>query len=226
MVFAQVIGETLPLALAIAISPLSIVTVVLMLLSPRARRTSTGFLIGWVIGIAVPVMVFALVGGILPPRASPGGPDIARAVVQFVLAALMLLLAARVWRTRPKTDGEPTLPRWMSAIDSLTFFRALGVGLLLSAPRPKNLLVAAGAGVILGGAELSLSAAFAAGAVFVLCAVSTVLLPVAAFFVASERLREPLEALHRWLVRENTVITTVLLALIGVLLLGKAIGAL
>lgn len=222
----QIIGEILPLTLAIAISPLTIVAVILMLLSPNARSTGPGFLIGWAVGVATPVAAFVLLGGALPAKQSAEGPDVTRAIVHFVLAALLLLLAAKQWRGRPAPGAEPALPKWMSAIDSFTFGRALGLGLLLSLPRPKNLIVAASAGVIIGGAGLSAGDAMIAAAVFIACAISTVLVPVVAYLFASEKLRKPFEAFHAWLARENAVITSVLLFVIGVLMLGKAIGSL
>jgi hypothetical protein len=43
-----VIGDLLPLAVGVAISPMPIVAVILMLLSRQAGKTGTGFLIGWV----------------------------------------------------------------------------------------------------------------------------------------------------------------------------------
>ncbi|MGH3502089.1 MAG: hypothetical protein ACRDQA_14575 [Nocardioidaceae bacterium] len=42
-----VIGDVLPLAIGVAISPIPIIAVILMLLSRQASRTSTGFLLGW-----------------------------------------------------------------------------------------------------------------------------------------------------------------------------------
>lgn len=221
-----VIGEILPLTLAVAISPLTIVAVVLMLLSPNARRTGPGFLIGWSVGIAVPAALFVLVAGALPPRQADGGPEIVRAIVQFVLAALLLLLAVKQWRGRPAPGAEPTLPKWMSTIDALSFWRALGLGLLLSGPRPKNLLASASAGFLIGGAGLPLASEAIATGVFILCSVSTVLIPVLAYLFAARRLRGPLEAVRGWLARENAVITSVLLLVIGVLMLGKGIGSL
>nr|WP_167151731.1 GAP family protein [Lysinibacter cavernae] len=221
-----VIGEILPLTLAISISPLTIVAVILMLLSPNARRTGPGFLIGWTLGITTPVVAFVLLAGTLPSSGDSDGPNIPRAIAQFVLAILLLLVAVKQWRGRPTLGEEPALPKWMSAIDSFTFGRALGLGILLSAPRPKNLLIAASAGVIIAGADLSVGDGAIAVAVFVCCAISTVLVPVIAFFVASKRLIGPLEAFHQWLARENVTITTVLLTVIGVLMLGKGIGSL
>ncbi|UOQ57826.1 GAP family protein [Leucobacter allii] len=222
----QIIGEILPLTLAIAISPLSIVAVILMLLSPKARSTGPGFLIGWAFGISVPSVIFVLIGGALPPRAADDAPDLARAIVQFVLAALLLLLAVKQWASRPAPGADPILPKWMSAIDAFTFAKALGLGLLLSLPRPKTLLMAASAGMTIGGAGLAIGPAAIATTVFILCAISTVLVPVMAYLLATDRLRRPLEALHAWLARENAVITSVLLLVIGVLMLGKGIGSL
>lgn len=221
-----VIGEILPLTLAVAISPLTIVAVILMLLSPNARRTGPGFLIGWSVGIAVPATLFVVVAGALPPRQADGGPEVVRAIVQFVLAALLILLAVKQWRGRPAPGADPTLPKWMAAIDTFSFGKALGLGLLLSGPRPKNLLASASAGFLIGGAGLPLASEAIATGVFILCGVSTVLIPVLAYLFAARRLRGPLEAARGWLARENAVITSVLLLVIGVLMLGKGIGSL
>lgn len=222
----SVIGETLPLALGIAISPFTIIAAILMLLSSRARRTGPGFLIGWILGIAIAMTAFVLLAGMLTPHGDSGGSNVPRAIVQFLLAALFLLLAVRQWRGRPKPGEGPTLPKWMDAIDGFTFERAFGLGLLLSALNPKNLLIAASAGVTIGDAGLAALPASIATGVFVLCATSTVWVPVSAFFVASERLRGPLDAMHRWLVRENNVVMTVLMAFLAALMLGKAVGSL
>ena len=222
---SQVIGEILPLTLAIAISPLTVIAVILMLLSPHAKQSGPGFLLGWVLGISVVAIVFVLLAGALQPPATKNGPDIVRGVVQLCCAGLLLLLAAAQWRGRPAPGADPKLPKWMAALDSFTVWRAFALGLLLSVPRPKNLLVAASAGIIISGAGLpALPTAIAVG-VFVLCSVSTVLVPVVAYLCAADRLRAPLEAAHRWLARENAVISSLLLFVIAVLLFGKGLGS-
>jgi threonine/homoserine/homoserine lactone efflux protein len=218
-----VIGEILPLALGIAISPIPIIAAILMLLSPKARVTSVGFLLGWVLGITVATIVFTLLSAILPAEDADQSQPV-KAIIQLVLGALLLLLALRQWRGRPKAGTAPELPKWMQAIDKITFVFALGLGFLLSAVNPKNLLMAAGAGVDIGGAALPAGDATVVIAVFVLLAASTVLVPVIAFLVAAERLRAPLDALRGWLEKENAVIMAVLLLVIGVSLIGKGIG--
>lgn len=147
------IGEILPLALGIAISPIPIIAAILMLLSPKARVTSVGFLLGWVIGIVVAVVVFTLLSSILPEE-DPNASKPIQGIIQLLLGALLLLLAIKQWRGRPRGDETPELPKWMQAIDKVTFPVAFGLGFLLSALNPKNLIMGAGAGVAIGSAAL------------------------------------------------------------------------
>src|SRR5215204_1252750 len=62
----SVVGEILPLAIGVAISPIPIIAAILMLLSPRAKSMSVAFLIGWIVGIVVAVAVFTLLSSVLP----------------------------------------------------------------------------------------------------------------------------------------------------------------
>lgn len=220
----SVIGEILPLALGIAISPIPIIAAILMLLSPKARVTSVGFLLGWVVGIVVAVTVFTLLSAILPAE-DPDASRPIRGVVQLVLGLLLFVLAFGQWRKRPKPGEEAALPKWMQAIDKVTFIVALGLGFLLSALNPKNLIMAVGAGVGIGSAALPTGSTVVVIAIFTLIAASTVLVPVVGYLIAAERLRAPLDALRGWLARENAVIMAVLLLVIGVSMVGKGIGS-
>ncbi len=219
-----VIGDILTLALGVAISPIPIIAAILMLLSPKARVTGTGFLLGWVLGIVVAVTVFTLLSSILPAEEEDASQPI-KGVIQLVLGALLLLLAVRQWRGRPKAGEEPAMPKWMQAIDTITFPKALGLGFLLSAVNPKNLLLAASAGVTIGAAGLDVGAIVVVIAVFTLIAASTVLIPVVGYLLAADKLRGPLDALRGWLAKENAVIMAVLLLVIGVAIIGKGIGS-
>ena len=67
----SVIGEILPLAVGIAISPIPIIAAILMLLSPRAKTTSVGFLLGWLAGIVIAIALFTLLSSVLPKQDPP-----------------------------------------------------------------------------------------------------------------------------------------------------------
>jgi len=220
----EVIGDILPLALGIAISPIPIIAAILMLLSPKAKSTSLGFLLGWVLGIIVAVVAFTLLASVLPEGGSDESQPIA-GVIKIALGALLLMLAVRHWRSRPTGDAEPALPKWMAAIDTMTAVRAILLGFVLSALNPKNLLMGVAAGVAIGSADLPSDEAALAIAVFTVIAVSTVAIPVIAYLLASSKMAGPLEALRKWLVHNNATVMSVLLLVIGVVVIGKGIAS-
>jgi threonine/homoserine/homoserine lactone efflux protein len=219
----SVIGEILPLAVGIAISPVPIIAVILMLLSPRAKATSVGFLLGWLVGIIVAIVLFTLLSSVLSQRDDSDSSPVT-AVIKIILGALLLLLAAKQWRGRPAEGEQAAMPKWMSAVDSMTAGRALGLGFLLSAVNPKNLLLAISAGVIIGGSNLGLGDAAIVIVVFVVIAGCSVLIPVIAYLIAAARMAGPLDSLRGWLVDNNATIMAVLLLVIGVSVIGKGIA--
>jgi threonine/homoserine/homoserine lactone efflux protein len=218
-----VIGEILPLALGVAISPIPIIAAILMLLSPKAKGTSVGFLVGWIAGIVVASVAFTLLSAVLPGNDADASNPV-QGTMKLVLGVLLILLAARQWRGRPRGQGEPELPKWMSAIDTLTPVKGAGLGFLLSALNPKNLIMAAGAGITIGGSDLGNGQTVVVIVVFTVIAASTVAVPVIAYLAAAGRMAQPLEELREWLVRENAVVMAILLLVIGVVMIGKGIG--
>jgi threonine/homoserine/homoserine lactone efflux protein len=221
----EVIGDLLPLAVGVAISPIPIIAVILMLLSRQAGKTSTGFLVGWVAGIVVvTVVVLALVGK--AGNASDEKPSTVSSVLKIVLGALLLFLALRQWQGRPKPGEVGTMPKWMSAIDSFTFGKALGLGFVLSAINPKNLIMCVGAGTTIGAAHLSGADDVVAVVVYTVIAASTVAVPVAGYLAARQQLAGPLDSLRGWLTQHNAAVMAVLLLVIGVAIIGKGIGGL
>jgi len=220
----QVFGELLPLAVGVAISPIPIIAAILMLLAGKAGATSLGFLVGWVAGIAAATGVSAVLAG-----AGFGGADEPSSAVSWTkmgLGVLLLLLAVRQWLGRPKPGADAALPGWMSAMDTFTWAKAAGLGFLLSAVNPKNLLMCGAAGVAIGSGGLSSGEEAVAVAVFTGLAASTVAVPVLAYAVARDRLHGPLEGLKTWLLAHNAAVMSVLLLIVGTVLIGKGIGGL
>jgi threonine/homoserine/homoserine lactone efflux protein len=215
-----VIGDVLPLAIGIAISPIPIIAAILMLFSPRATSTSTGFLLGWILGIVVATAVFTALAGTLK---AGGEPSAVASWIKIGLGVLLVLVGIRQWRGR---GGQHDAPKWMAAIDDFTFPKALGLGFLLSGVNPKNLIIAAGAGLIIGSSAVGVGGDAAAIAVFTVIASSTVAIPVLAHLVAAERMTRPLESLRKWLQDNNATVMATMILVIGVVLVGKGVSGL
>lgn len=219
----DVIGQMLPIAVGIAISPLPIVAVVLMLATPRGRVDGPAFVAAWIIGLAaIGAIVIAAVGG--EAEADSGGPPDWVSGLKLALGIGLLLVGVKGWRGRPRAGEAAELPKWMRALDTFGPVKALGAGVALSLLNPKNLLLAiAGATVIAQG---GLSAGQEAGALAVFVAIATigVATPVVLYFALGERSREVLDGMKGWMARNNAVIMAVLLLIIGVKLIGDAIS--
>jgi hypothetical protein len=106
-------------------------------------------LLGCVVGVGSAVALFTLLSTLLPTQDS-GAPSPVAAVIRLVAGVFFLVLAAFQWRGRPAIGERAELPKWTTSMNSMMPVKALGLGLVLSAVVPKNLLLAVSAGVIVG----------------------------------------------------------------------------
>ncbi|MFC9788020.1 GAP family protein [Rhodococcus sp. NPDC127528] len=217
------IGDILPLALGVAISPIPIIAAILMLLTPKAGSTATSFTAGWVLGIAGGYAVLVVVASVVGLGTSSGG-SATSATIKIVLGVLLLLLAAKQWRSRPAPGERPQMPAWLVAIDKVTPAKAFGLGVLLSVVNPKNLLMIVGAAVAVAQLGVSGATLTVAGVVFTVLAASTVAIPVIAYFAARDRVTGWLNNLKTWLTANNAAVMATLLLVIGVVMIGKGLG--
>ena len=88
-----VLGDILPLALGVAISPIPVIAAILMLLSPNATATGVAFLGGWIAGIVVAIVAFTLLSTVLPED-DPDASHPIQGTIQIVLNMLLIVLAA------------------------------------------------------------------------------------------------------------------------------------
>jgi threonine/homoserine/homoserine lactone efflux protein len=221
----EAIGQMLPAAVGVALSPLPIVAVVLMLVSRRGRVNGPAFVLGWIAGLAVlgAIVLSASSGA----DASDGGqPATWVSVLKLVLGALMLLVALKQWRGRPRDASEVTTPKWMSALDTFTPVKAVGAGGLLSGLNPKNTLLAIGGAATIAGTGIPAGEQAVAYAIFVVIATVGVGAPVVVSLVMGDRSGALLDRLKNWMGANNAVIMAVLLLVLGTKLIGDGISGL
>lgn len=218
----HVIGDILPFAIGIAISPVPIIAVIMMLFSERARQNGPAFLGGWIAGLAVVGVVVLVVAG--SAGASSGAPATGISWLKVGLGVLLLVLALQQWKKRPAEGEVAPLPAWMSTIDTLQPTRAAALGALLSAVNPKNLTLAVGAGLVIAGAGLDAISATISLIVFVALASISIIVPVAYYLIGGESAKQTMDGWKTWLGANNATVMTVLLLVLGVVLVGKGIG--
>ncbi|WP_445147642.1 GAP family protein [Baekduia sp. Peel2402] len=221
----EAIGQSLPFAVGVAISPMPIIAVVLILVTPRARINGPAFLIGAMLGVA-------LVGGIVIAVADPAGASDGGAPATWVswmklaLGLLLLAVAVKQWRGRPRPGEDVAMPSWMSALDTFTPVRALAIGAALSGINPKNLLLIVGAAAAVAQTGVSGADEAIAWVVFTVLASVGVGAPVVVYFALGDRAAALLDELKTWMATNNAAIMAVICLVIAAKLVGDAITGL
>jgi threonine/homoserine/homoserine lactone efflux protein len=222
---SEAIGQVLSFGVGVALSPVPIIAVVLMLGTPRARTNGPGFVLGWVIGLAVAGAVILLVSS-AANASDDGDPATWVGVLKLVLGVLLLLVAARTWQVRPRGDREAELPKWMQTIDRFTASRAIGFGALLSGVNPKNLVLTVGAAAAIAQTGVPAGEQAVALAVFIVVATLGPGIPVGIYFLMGDRAERLLEDVKVWMAAHNAAIMAVLCLIIALKLIGDGISAL
>ncbi len=221
----EAIGQSLPFAVGVALSPMPIIAMVLMLITPRARANGLTFVAGWMGGIAAGGAILLAIAG--PSKSSSQGqPEDWVSWLKIGLGVLLLLVAVREWRARPSAGAEAAMPKWMGMVDSITPVKAGGLAVLLGTINPKNLLLIVGGAAAVAGTGVSGGDQAVAWVIFTLLASVGVAAPLVIYFVMGDRAAAILERLKTWLARSNTAVMAVLCLVIGVKLIGDAISSL
>jgi len=214
-------GQLIPLALVVAMSPLTIIpAIVLVLQSDRARATGLAFLGGWLLGLAATTAVFVQVPRLLDGLNRPA-PTWA-AWVRIVAGIALVAFGVWRWLNRHRATAQPA---WLNRLSRVTpaGAGAFAVGLILV--NPKVLVVNAAAGLVIGTAGLGAPGASLAVAYYTVIAGSTVLLPILAYAIAGERVDDQLKRMKQWMERQHAVLMAGFLAVVGLLLVYTGIRA-
>jgi threonine/homoserine/homoserine lactone efflux protein len=214
------IGELLPAAMAVSLSPLPVVAIVLALGSPGGLAAGAAFAIGWAGGLAA--LTFAALFAVGEADAAVRGID---AWLQIVLGLGLLAAAVRKWRTRPRPGEAAKVPGWLASLDRATAGRALLLGTALGV-NPKNIALAFAVGSSIVYRGLDGRDAVIAGLVFVLLGSTTVLGAVVGRRIGGQRAAGFLETVRQFMMQNNNVIIMVVFALIGLKILGDGLAAL
>jgi Sap, sulfolipid-1-addressing protein len=221
----EAIGQSLPLAVGVALSPVPIVAVVVLLTSSRARYLGPVFVLGWLLGL---VVVGAIVLAVIGPSAAGSSGQRTRWIswVLIVLGVLLLVEASRRWRGRARRREAAPLPAWLRALDRLKPTAALGAGVVLGGLRPRSLLLVVGGAAAIAQTGIAGGQQAIAYAVFAVMATIGVAAPVVVYLAMGTQSGELLDRLKGWMRRNDAVLLVMVLLVVGVTLIGDGIGGL
>jgi len=114
------------IGVAVALDPLPLTAFLVVLPSRRGVRKGAAYVFGWLISLAIVVVITVLATGNNPPKPSTA-PSLAALAVKIVLGTILVWIAVRHIRARgrPKPPKKP--PKWQEHVDSMSPWFALGL---------------------------------------------------------------------------------------------------
>jgi hypothetical protein len=213
------VAEVAALGLAVAFtSPVSVVTVIVLLSLPAGRRRGLAFLVGWLIALAViaALMLFVLHGQDFGSRSST--PSRVASALEVLLGSLLLIWAVVAYRRREPSSGGASTPSWLGRIEGTHWLLALAVGALMLS---YGLSLAAASEIL--KANVSRLDATVAITVFALTSMVTVAAPIVVVVAAPERSEQRLATWKAWLLGNSRVVTLVVLMVVAALLIVRGV---
>ena len=220
--WGSVLTELIPLALVVALSPLTIIPAVLVLHTPRPRPTGLAFLAGWLFGLAALTAIFVEVSGLAGGLGDK--PPSWASWVRIVIGAALIVFGVYRWFTRKRSAHTPG---WMQSMSKLTPLRAAAGRRGSDGGQSEGVIHLCGSGF--GDRHRRARhrpSVWIAEIWYVVVAASTVAIPILAYAVSGDRLDEPLTRLKDWMERQHATLVAAILIVIGLLVLYKGIHGL
>lgn len=205
-------STSLPIALGVAASPMTILALMILLMTPRALPNAYSFLLGWFVGLF-------LVGGLV--LFIPGlnhytsGPTPVAGWIRIGLGSLFLLISILIVKDLPKKGKQTTPPKWMKKVDSYGPLQALSIGLFLSVINFKNAAMVASGAVVIGAEGLSSWNEIISLLIFCIIASLGVLFPVVVYLLFRDAVEAVFAKMKVWLQRYSSLILMVVLIVFG-----------
>lgn len=212
------VGDFLPVAAALALSPFPIIAMVLLLGALDGARLGIAFTIGWTAGLGLATAILGLAAGGIDELSVGLG-----AGMQILLGLGLVWAAWRKWRTRPRRGEQGKLPGWAASLGSATPRSAATIGAMLGGVNPKSIAFAYAAAAAVAARDLGLVAATVALALFVALASGGVYAVLIMHMAGGPESAARLETSKAFLLRNNNVILMIILLLAGMKVLGSGL---
>jgi len=222
----EIFMNMLPYALGIMISPVPIITGILILFSSRARSNGVSYLLGWAVGIGIPAIV-VLALALSQPGDLQAPPSRMTSILRIAVGLLFMALALRNWRQRKKPDDPEQKPMLLQLVDSVTPVKAWLIGFLFAdVTNPKNMAL-----TMAGCLEISSSGASPAVLglmllLFVAIASAGVAAPLFLYLLGGESSKHIVAIWKQWLVLHKKTVMAALFILFGMGMVYKGVAGL
>lgn len=242
------LGGTFGMAMGFALSPLAIVTALVLVLGERGRLRTTAFIAGWYVAVFAITGITAWITDAADDEISAEAAQDGLDILHLVFGVLFFVLAVVTWVKRPHhADGseldtpddalvedllerespgsdKPGKPSLLERIDGLGIIGAIGFGVAQGVLIIKNVPLGISAGTSLGSVGLNTVDTVVVVAIFAAIASLGGVIPLAVMMLGGERVAHSLRNGRDWFEHNMTAVTLVVLIVLGGVFVGEGLG--
>ena len=219
------LGDTLPLAVGLTLSPIALITGLILLLGDRGAPKAALFGAGWFTAI----VILATIAMVLVDRAEEDDPVQASKgvdIVSLFFGLLFFVLAYLTWHKRGQDGEKGPEHKLLDRLNTIGVGGAYAMGVTQGFVVIKNWPLALGSGALLGAAGLDRAQSVLAVILFGVMATGGVIALLVVTMIGGNRLNGPLAEFREWLEANILPITLTTLLFFGSFFLGKGLGIL
>lgn len=203
---------SLPIALGVAASPMTIVALMILLMTPRAIPNSYSFLLGWFTGLFLVGSLIIINPGL---NEYTSGPTPVSGWIRIGLGCLFMIICFFLVKDLPRKGQGTRPPKWLEKVDTYGPFQSMNIGLFLSILNLKNAAMVASGAVVISAAGLHIYQEILLLVLFCLVASLGVILTQAIYLFLRSQAEPFLARSKLWLQRYSSMILMFVLIVFG-----------
>ena len=216
----ETLGISLPLAFGIAAAPWAIITLMILLLTPRAITNAYAFLMGWFFGLMLVGIVVINSPGLMNDS---GEPSRLMGWIRLGMGIVFMVTSLFFFKKIPKGKDQQTMPKWIEKVDSFGIFHAAGLGFFHSTLNLKNSSMAVVGAASIARQGLTSWQEFVALLVFCLIASIGVMIPHIIFLSFRKNTELIFGKIKIWILKNRVLVLLLILIIFGGISLFKGI---
>jgi hypothetical protein len=210
--FLDALSISLPLALGVAAAPWAMITIMILLLTPRAVSNAYAFLMGWFIGLMLVGIVVLNSPGLMDDS---GEPSRVMGWIRLGMGTVFLITSLFFFRKIPRGKDQQTIPKWIQRVDSFGFFHASMIGFFMSTLNLKNSSMVVVGAASIGRAGLNNKQELIA--LFIFCVVASigVMIPHTIFLLFRKNAELIFGKIKMWILKNRVLVLLLILLVFG-----------
>lgn len=207
----EAIGATFTFAVGIMVSPLPIIALIIVLMGKKAVSGGFTFVVGWILSVMALIYIAIALG----QQFQNTQPNRLEGLIQVALGVFFVYYAFKQFAISYRTRKNPTLPKWMEGITSLSLLKLFGLAVLLNLSNVKNIPLAAQAVNAVRTIQLSVPEQWITAFIFALITSLPMLVPAVWVAFGGERAQSTMSHAKNFLVKYNHLVMGGLFLMMG-----------